>query len=433
MKNAGFMQFGTHRKVVRKGFATMVCIGLSLPSLIANAGEETIKADMRGIGKISATYRPSGDGASSWSTLAAEDAVHAGICASKLIADLTGFGDVKLIVGSKLPGTVLALEGSGQWIIGLMGANVQILFAREATSLSALAGKANARLWTPVALKAHPRWLDRFDNDAFAFGFLGFGELPKDVRKEVQWLAERKFNIAGECGNEDIMIAPGVFDFTVADWYAKIAARNDLAYQLYLTWAHARPGRPKWVWNKSPLPHVIPANSSVGSHDFLHRKLDNYTVFAPVSASDFALVASDMGIARHTAADPNFIANFGAAELGGCGIPDLELVAGLPETKAAWTAYLKTTLGLDLKTVGLRYKGSPSAGIRTIAWTSMASGRPNLTRRLWARRSSGSQRTPSPPVGRWSVATTPCCCSTKRNPPSGSERHLRRRRRASPL
>ncbi len=345
----------------RKGIAAVFVVCLSLISLLAGAGEETLKADMRALGKIEATCRPSEDGASSWTTLAAEDAARTGYCASKLIADLTGFGDVTVLEGSKLPGTALVLEGTGQWIIGLDGAKVQVLFAKDAAAIPALAEKANARSWKPVALKAHPRWLDRFDNDTFSFGFLGFGELPYDVRKEVKWLADRKFNIAGECGSEDIMIAPGVFNFTVADWYSKIAANNDLAYLLYLTWVHARPGRPKWVWNKNPLPHVIPADPSVGSPGIAYRKLDNYTAFAPINASDFALAASDTGIARHTAADPNFNTNFGAAELCACGIPDLELVAGLPETKSAWITYLKTTLGLDLKAVGTRYKGSPAA------------------------------------------------------------------------
>ncbi|MFA6293513.1 MAG: hypothetical protein WC637_17135, partial [Victivallales bacterium] len=269
----------------RKGIAAVFAVCLGLISLLVDAGEETVKADMRALGKIEGTCRPSEDGSSSWTTLAAEDPARAGYCASKLIADLSGFGDVTVLEGSKLPGTALILEGTGQWVIGLDGSKVQVLFAKDAPAISALAEKAGARSWMPVALKAHPRWLDRFDNDAFAFGFLGFGELPHDVRKEVKWLADRKFNIAGECGSEDIMIAPGVFNFTVADWYSQIAARNDLAYMLYLTWIHARPGRPKWVWNKNPLPHIIPADASVGSPGIAYRKLDNYTAFAPINAS----------------------------------------------------------------------------------------------------------------------------------------------------
>ena len=51
--------------------------------------------------------------------------------------DLLGFGDLKIVPDSGLPGTVLKLQGAGIWLLGLDGAGFHELFAptREALSL----------------------------------------------------------------------------------------------------------------------------------------------------------------------------------------------------------------------------------------------------------------------------------------------------------
>lgn len=148
----------------------------------ALAGESRGAADLRGLGKIEALCRESGGGKSSWTTLKTGSAELAAACGSKLLADLTGFGDVKIWDGG-LPGTNLKLDGTGCWLLGLDGDRVQVLFARDPEGLGALAKQANAENWKPVTPGVHPRWLDRFDNDAFAIGLLGWGKLPKDYRK----------------------------------------------------------------------------------------------------------------------------------------------------------------------------------------------------------------------------------------------------------
>ena len=104
----------------------------------ALAGESRGAADLRGLGKIEALCRESGGGKSSWTTLKAGSAELAAACGSKLLADLTGFGDVKIWDGG-LPGTNLKLDGTGCWLLGLDGDRVQVLFARDPEGLGALA------------------------------------------------------------------------------------------------------------------------------------------------------------------------------------------------------------------------------------------------------------------------------------------------------
>ena len=145
---------------------------------------ETFKAGARGFGNVDVTLRRIGEKKdSSWTTFSAEDAEHAKICASKRMADLLGFGDLKSVAGGKLPGTVLELNGAGFWLLGLDGLKFHELFAPTMEGLTILAKECNAASWQPVPEKAYPRWLDCFDNAGPGVWIGGGGgqyDLPSD-------------------------------------------------------------------------------------------------------------------------------------------------------------------------------------------------------------------------------------------------------------
>ena len=66
--------------------------------------------DFRVLGHIEANCRQRDGGSSSWTTLQTQDAEHARRTASKLVADLKAFGDIKISEG---PSTALALDKAG--------------------------------------------------------------------------------------------------------------------------------------------------------------------------------------------------------------------------------------------------------------------------------------------------------------------------------
>ncbi|HJH02494.1 MAG TPA: hypothetical protein K8W19_00530 [Victivallis vadensis] len=302
----------------------------------AIAGESRGAADLRGLGKIEALCRESGGGKSSWTTLKAGSAELAAACGSKLLADLTGFGDVKIWDGG-LPGTNLKLDGTGCWLLGLDGDRVQVLFARDPEGLGALAKQANAENWKPVTPGVHPRWLDRFDNDAFAIGLLGWGKLPKDYRKGADWLGEKQFNLIGDVLNPNIQLAPGVYDFSVADWFAALAKRHGTAYHIYQPWGN--PERPAWLWNRTPLPHVSAEPGFVSYPDLDYQKNAVCAAFDPVRPTDAALAASLRGIAAYNAENPDFNNHFGGVEIGHNVMLAIPTYAGDPGAVAAYAAF----------------------------------------------------------------------------------------------
>ena len=170
---------------------------------------------MRGIGDIRVELRTYGEGEQqhSWTTFNAQDAERAKTLGSKRLADLLGFGDIKLVTGGTLPGTLLKLEGAGCWLLGVDGGRFHELFARNEGELRDLADAAKATAWDAVSANGHPRWLDAADNDAMCFWFSGMGVLPKDSAGDFQWLAENDFTAVAAMGaTEERLVAPGLID-----------------------------------------------------------------------------------------------------------------------------------------------------------------------------------------------------------------------------
>jgi len=97
---------------------------LALPGFARSASAQGVvegfQAAARGFGSVRVELRTYGQGGqqSSWTTFAAQDAAQAKIVGSKRLADLLGFGDLKPVVGSKLPGSVLEPSDAGWWLLG---------------------------------------------------------------------------------------------------------------------------------------------------------------------------------------------------------------------------------------------------------------------------------------------------------------------------
>lgn len=338
-------------------FILFITIAVVLP---AASGAEDIPAryDLRALGKVEVTKQILFGSTASWITLTAQDEEHAAMIASKWLADLKGFGDVCVVPG---PATNITLKGEGGWIVGTTGGRVEILFARDTAELAKLAEQAESSAWKPVAERVYPRWLDRFDNDALSMGFLGFGALPKDIDDEIRWMGEKRLNIAGNCYyKQDMMVAPGVFDFTIPDYYAALTRKHDLAFVPYTNWAE--PWRPTWLWNRIPLPHIIPEDGTFVAHNRIaEQKLAAYSEFEPLQQTDVITAAAYRAQAAHFAAIPQCNMQFGFAEVGRLSTLSLSAIAGSPEVTRAWHAYLQDTMGYDLARAGTLYRGDPTA------------------------------------------------------------------------
>ena len=296
------------------------------------------------------TYRQ-GEQKNSWTTFQAEDAGHAHIVGSKRLADLLGFGDIKPAADSKLPGTVLELEGAGAGC-----------WASRMTAFTNCSRRINASLanWRsppgrrpgPRSPSAYPRWLDCFDNAGPGIWW-GGGGASVDIDSEFPWMKERGLAFNFHPPNEGRYVAPGVLDTTQTDWFAALAARFDIPFRVHcwersppgcgtasrcLTCAAARAGgRPT-----SGLPGPAwPPPLRLGA-GFRQRPLQP-RLPAPVHGEPEPR--------------PNFLGSKAVAEIPDAGVGVLAAVAGMPETKAYWHSYLVHVLGLDLPKVGLLHHG----------------------------------------------------------------------------
>ncbi|MBA3683691.1 MAG: hypothetical protein H0W72_00360 [Planctomycetes bacterium] len=316
---------------------------------------------LRGLGELIIAVRADvADG--TWITITAQDGERAGQCASKFLADCTAVGPVKMITDSELPATVLSLEPTGWWVLGVDEKRFHIVFAPTRAALAAACGKAKATSWKPVEQRSHPVWLDCFDNAAVGFWSLGGGVLPNDLEADIRWFGEQHLTMCATGASESRLVAPGVLDTSVFDWYSAKAKKYGIPYRMLLSWA--APGRPGFVKDLMPLPQIPQADGpSVMAPVFDRQVLMGQANFEPVPATDPWVHDARRRIAAHVAADPWFIGHHATTELGGASILALELAAGMPETKRAWHDYLRNHLKLDLKAVGLRHAGRADAYI----------------------------------------------------------------------
>ncbi len=318
---------------------------------------ESYRAEARGFGSVEVTLRPLGEKKdSSLTTFAAQDAEHAKIIASKRLADMLGFGDIKLAADNKLPGTTLELDGAGCWLLGLNGAEFLELFAPTWDILAKFAKDCGADAWKPVPSRAYPRWLDCFDNAGPGIWW-GGGGAPVDIPSEFPWIKERGIAFNFHPPNEGRYVAPGVLDTTQTDWFSAMAARFDIPFRV-----HCWEQKPVWLWNRETLPYVrrIPGYGQ-GRFGYPNNARDSLFSIPygsePVSASDPYTHDFRQRFMKGLSNDPNFLGSKAVSEIPNAGIGILAAVGGMPETKAYWHCYLVNVLGLDLPRVGLLHHG----------------------------------------------------------------------------
>ncbi|MFZ2654433.1 MAG: hypothetical protein WAX69_05915 [Victivallales bacterium] len=316
---------------------------------------EKFKADTRGFGSVAVTLRQVGEKKdASWTTFVAQDAEHARIIASKRMADLLGFGDIKPASVSGLPGgTVLELANTGWWLLGIEGANFHELFFPDKNVLAQLSKDCNAASWQPVPEKAYPRWLDCFDNAGPGIWWGGGGS-PVDIDSEFPWMKERGLTYNFHPPSERRYVAPGVLDTTLTDWFGVMAKRFDIPFRTNL-WE----SKPTWLWNREPLPYVRRAlGYQAATIYFAGQSLYSIPYGAePVSISDPYSQDFRRRFMSSMKSDPNFMGSMAVAEIPDVGVRELAAVAEMPETLAYWRSYLVHVVGLDLPKLGLMHHG----------------------------------------------------------------------------
>ena len=315
---------------------------------------------LRGLGALIVNSRVDFRAHSSWITLTAETPELARMCGSKFLADLLEFGDARLLSDEDRSATTVTLEDRAWWVIGGKGRDCHILCARSKKEINALARKAKASLWAPIPQNIYPPWLDCMDNAALGFWFLGGGALPTDVNADFAQFHRYDLTACMASGvDETRLIAPGLLDTTVLDWWRSIARQNHTPYRMLLNWT--QPMQPPMLWNRIPLPYVTPEDGAVPYADFQHESLQVFDAFVPVPAGDPYTLDLRRRVAKKAAEDPFFMGHHGSAELGGQTLVELSRYSGMPSCAEAWHAYLQKDLGLSLERVGLRYEGNRNA------------------------------------------------------------------------
>ncbi len=344
--------------VSRTHAALVAALGLCAVSPSAHAAPEyPAHAAMRGFGDVNVTNRVYGTAAdrSSWITFAAEDPSHAAVVGSKFKADLLGFGDLKAKAGTGLPGTVVALDGTGMWLIGLNGSNAEVLFARSQAVLASLAKTANAASWKPVADRAYPRWLDCFDNAGTGIWW-GGGGAPTSLPSDFQWAKDRGFTLTDQPPTEGRYAAPGVIDNSITDWFSAMCAKYDVPYRTLL-WVQ----KPRWAWNRTPLPYIHPTGFAVTEPNLREATWSVYDSFEPVPGTEKYTADFRKQFAANLNSDPNYLGGHALGEVPDAGIQELGTIGGSAEVKALWHSYLVEQIGPDLQRIGRMHKGSAEA------------------------------------------------------------------------
>lgn len=282
------------------------------------------------------------------SELICRDAETARLCASKYRADLLGFGDAKPVAGRE---DVIALPGGFFCRPEINGSRFRVRFHRSAADFD-----RGSSGWLPAPENAYPRWFDRFDNDAAGMGFFGWGVKPKDIYRDFAWTRQYFRRILHPFAGEVDYLAPGVYDFSMTDWWLAMAEKYDFLAENYPS--HDHPGRPQFPWNVTPLPHI--ANQPYRAvHDGGRLPSAQFSEYTPIKATDPHQAAGQELFGSHVRNQSRYGAYFAAAEIGDLAVPFLTPIADAPETREAWRDYLRNTLKWSLAEVGKRHCNDP--------------------------------------------------------------------------
>ncbi len=288
-------------------------------------------------------------------TFAAQNDARAKAIGSKFKADLLGFGDLKSVANTKLPGSIVALAATGEWLIAVDGRNCQVLFAKSDVELAKLVATAGGTGWQPVPDRAYPRWLDCFDNAGTGVWWSGGGS-GAQIPQDFEWARARNFTLTEFPPTEGRYIAPGVIDTSITDWFGTMAAKYDLAYRSLL-WGH----KPEWAWNRTPLPYLKPVDYAAPQSRPYFARWSVYDSPEPVAVT--ARYSGDFRrrFSESVASDPNYIGGHALGEVPDAGVAELAAVGNSPGVKELWHSYLSKSLGFDLQSVSLRHTGKPDS------------------------------------------------------------------------
>jgi hypothetical protein len=323
-----------------------------LAAILCNAQPAT---DLRVFGKVAV------EASGNHTVLHAENADKAAKIGGKFVADLAGFGGLVAMSDGM---TFQLHDGSG-FFVGRDGAKVHIVFGQTPAELRANVLKAHGcnqqgyPLWKALFGDAYPMWLDRFDNRAMSCGALGWGNRPHEYRAGMAWLNRHHLGVIAQNNNYNLQVAPGVWDDSVGDFYAKVAQQNHTLYQRYTSWAS--PTRPAWFWNKVPLPHVQAVDGAVETQWPNRQNLSAHARFEPVAATDDLQQIHQQELSRRCAANPAFASHFGTPELGGNFPLALPAYAASAEAVEAWQTYVREVRKFSLADVGMMLRGRADA------------------------------------------------------------------------
>ena len=338
----------------------MHIILFALLCALSVAAVEKKEADLRFFGKVENRWQPAGKkDDSSRSVFTCESPEKARQFASKRLADLTGFGDIKVVSDSGLPGTVLQLADGGVWLLGTDGDRFYELYSPSLGTLEKFAVACKAKTWEAVKPAIYPKWLDCFDNAGPGMWF-GGGGAPVDVPNDLKWFSERGISACQHGTQESQYRGPGLLDTTLSDWFAAEAEKYDFGFRCNLF-----ESKPPWLWNRVPLPYLKGAGYLPSRFDW--AAMEAYCVpygSEPIAASDRYSHDFYRRFYRNLKDNPRFMGSMAIPEIPDADVRILAQFSETPEMKAYWRQYLKEVCGYDLKSVSLAHTGKTGSYAR---------------------------------------------------------------------
>ena len=257
--------------------------------------------------------------------------------------------DILLFGTAVQEGNVIRLKDDAYCRISVSGNRVVIRFASSLKNFPALEEGESI-----TEANRYPCWYDRFDNDAAAVGFFGWGNLPRDTYGDFVWARRYFRRMLHPLACEADYLAPGIYDYSFTDWFLKMAEEYDFSADIYQS--HESPNRPYFPWNVVPLPH-IGSRPFHPVHPLLRIGLANYCENVNTPSTDKYLFEGQRMFAERVRNNPRYAAYFASAEIGNVGLPDFDVLADDPEVRKEWVAYLRDRLGWSLAEIGLRHYG----------------------------------------------------------------------------
>lgn len=265
-----------------------VLFGLAL-AVSVSFGRQTVEADLRLLGKVSAEALAAPDG-SVTTLLDCETPEQARMAASKFLTDISRFGD-----------------DAGLFAVGHRGCRAAAVFSRKGAP-------ALPDGFSPAVTNAYPLWFDRFDNRPVVMGQGGWGHLPTNFVEGVEWSARQGFGLFGANYGAPAWVAPGVWNHALGDAIAAYAKRLGVGYLDYPLMAHAE--NPAWFWNEVPLPYATGKDGAIAPTSFAYFKYAAHGSDWPMPKIADLIDYDNQACARHYARDDHFIAHFGSVEKG---------------------------------------------------------------------------------------------------------------------